>query len=206
MAASPPEADIDEKANIACFAVFARRKTARSRADDGVFRKSLEEQVLDQDFCANSYENDAADGFHSALEEMSESLADVDAEIGQDEGYQSYDYYCNDDGTGYKRKSYADRQGVDTGRDRQYKQDENIRRIRILFDGFDLQGLINHFSANRGQKSESDPMVIMCYVFSQGQTGQRADQGHERLKGTEENRHSQSVFDVQLPVRAAAYD
>jgi streptomycin 6-kinase len=32
---------IDDKTNIACFAVFARRKTARSRADDGVFRKSL---------------------------------------------------------------------------------------------------------------------------------------------------------------------
>jgi len=32
---------IDDKANIACFAVFARRKTARSRADDGVFRQSL---------------------------------------------------------------------------------------------------------------------------------------------------------------------
>jgi len=32
---------IDDKANIACFAVFARRKTVSSRADDGVFRKSL---------------------------------------------------------------------------------------------------------------------------------------------------------------------
>jgi len=32
---------IDDKTNIACFAVFARRKIARSRADDGVFRKSL---------------------------------------------------------------------------------------------------------------------------------------------------------------------
>jgi len=32
---------IDDKTNIACFAVFARRKTARSRADDGVFRQSL---------------------------------------------------------------------------------------------------------------------------------------------------------------------
>jgi len=41
MAASPPEADIDDKTNIACFAVFARRKNARSRADDGVFRQSL---------------------------------------------------------------------------------------------------------------------------------------------------------------------
>ncbi len=94
--------------------------------------------MLDQNLCANSYENDPAEGFHFALEEMSESLADVDAEIGQDEGYQSYDYYCNDDGAGYERKSYADRQCVDTGRDRQYQQDENIRGIRILFDGFDL--------------------------------------------------------------------
>jgi len=32
---------IDDKTNIACFAVFARRKIARSRADDGVFRQSL---------------------------------------------------------------------------------------------------------------------------------------------------------------------
>jgi len=32
---------IDDKTNIACFAVFARRKNARSRADDGVFRQSL---------------------------------------------------------------------------------------------------------------------------------------------------------------------
>jgi len=32
---------IDDKINIACFAVFARRKTVSSRADDGVFRKSL---------------------------------------------------------------------------------------------------------------------------------------------------------------------
>jgi len=32
---------IDDKTNIACFAVFVRRKNARSRADDGVFRKSL---------------------------------------------------------------------------------------------------------------------------------------------------------------------
>jgi len=31
---------IDDKANIACFAVFAKRKTARSRAADGAFRKS----------------------------------------------------------------------------------------------------------------------------------------------------------------------
>ena len=34
---------IDDITNIACFAVFARRKTARSRADDGVFRQSLEQ-------------------------------------------------------------------------------------------------------------------------------------------------------------------
>ena len=33
---------IDDKADIACFAVFSRRKTARSRADDRAFRKSLE--------------------------------------------------------------------------------------------------------------------------------------------------------------------
>ena len=32
---------IDDKTNIACFAVFARRKNARSRADDGFFRQSL---------------------------------------------------------------------------------------------------------------------------------------------------------------------
>ena len=32
---------IDDKTNIACFAVLARRKNARSRADDGVFRQSL---------------------------------------------------------------------------------------------------------------------------------------------------------------------
>jgi len=41
LTASPPEADIDDKTNIACFAVFARRKTVSSRADDGVFRQSL---------------------------------------------------------------------------------------------------------------------------------------------------------------------
>jgi hypothetical protein len=38
----PASGCIDDKTNIACFAVFARRKTARSRADDGVFRQSLE--------------------------------------------------------------------------------------------------------------------------------------------------------------------
>ena len=32
---------IDDKTNIACFAVFVRRENARSRADDGVFRQSL---------------------------------------------------------------------------------------------------------------------------------------------------------------------
>ncbi|KPK41691.1 MAG: hypothetical protein AMJ65_08965 [Phycisphaerae bacterium SG8_4] len=32
---------IDDTTNIACFAVFVRRKNARSRADDGVFRQSL---------------------------------------------------------------------------------------------------------------------------------------------------------------------
>jgi len=32
---------IDDTTNIACFAVFVRQKNARSRADDGVFRKSL---------------------------------------------------------------------------------------------------------------------------------------------------------------------
>ena len=32
---------IDDKTDIACFAVFVRQKTARSRADDGVFRESL---------------------------------------------------------------------------------------------------------------------------------------------------------------------
>ena len=41
LTASPPKADIDDKIDIACFAVFARRKNARSRADVGVFRKSL---------------------------------------------------------------------------------------------------------------------------------------------------------------------
>jgi hypothetical protein len=44
---------IDDKTNIACFAVFARRKTARSRADDGVFRQSLEsaKQLLESPGC-----------------------------------------------------------------------------------------------------------------------------------------------------------
>ena len=32
-----PSGCIDDKTDIACFAVFARRKNARSRADDGVF-------------------------------------------------------------------------------------------------------------------------------------------------------------------------
>jgi len=32
---------IADTSNIACFAVLARRKNARSRADDGVFRQSL---------------------------------------------------------------------------------------------------------------------------------------------------------------------
>jgi len=32
---------IDDITNIACFAVFARRKNVSSRADDGVFRQSL---------------------------------------------------------------------------------------------------------------------------------------------------------------------
>ena len=32
---------IDDISNIACFAVLARRQTARSRADDGVLRQSL---------------------------------------------------------------------------------------------------------------------------------------------------------------------
>ena len=38
----PASGCIDDRTNIACFAVFARRKIARSRADDGVFRQSLE--------------------------------------------------------------------------------------------------------------------------------------------------------------------
>ena len=32
---------IDDKTYIACFVVFARRKNARSRADDEVFRQSI---------------------------------------------------------------------------------------------------------------------------------------------------------------------
>ncbi len=40
LTASPPEADIDDKANIACFAVFAKRKTARSRTR----RRSLQKE------------------------------------------------------------------------------------------------------------------------------------------------------------------
>jgi len=32
---------IDDKTDIACFAVFARRKTVSSRADDGVSRQSI---------------------------------------------------------------------------------------------------------------------------------------------------------------------
>jgi len=31
---------VDDKTNIACFAVFARRKMARSRADDGIIRQT----------------------------------------------------------------------------------------------------------------------------------------------------------------------
>ena len=49
LTASPPKADIDDKTDIACFAVFARRKTACSRADDGVFRQSL---LIFQPFCS----------------------------------------------------------------------------------------------------------------------------------------------------------
>jgi len=37
---------IDDKADIACFAVFASRKTACSRADDGVFRQSLGDKTI----------------------------------------------------------------------------------------------------------------------------------------------------------------
>ena len=37
---------IDDIANIACFAVFARRKTVSSRADDEVFRQSLVDRCL----------------------------------------------------------------------------------------------------------------------------------------------------------------
>ncbi len=37
----PSSGCIDDETDIACFAVFARRKNARSRADDGVFRQNL---------------------------------------------------------------------------------------------------------------------------------------------------------------------
>jgi len=38
---------INDTTNIACFAVFVRRKNARPRADDGVFRQSLEYLSVD---------------------------------------------------------------------------------------------------------------------------------------------------------------
>ena len=43
---------IDDKTDIACFAVFAKRKTARSLADDGVFRQSL---YIFQPFCSTNH-------------------------------------------------------------------------------------------------------------------------------------------------------
>jgi hypothetical protein len=54
----PASGCISDKTNIACFAVFARRKNARSRADDGVFRQTptqdLYLSVLGRCQCANS--------------------------------------------------------------------------------------------------------------------------------------------------------
>ena len=38
---------IDDKGRIACLAVLARRRTARSRADDGVFRQSLGDAAIE---------------------------------------------------------------------------------------------------------------------------------------------------------------
>ena len=57
----PASGCIDDRTNIACFAVFARQKNARPRADDGVFRQSLAGMplTLRSERCAASRSGDS---------------------------------------------------------------------------------------------------------------------------------------------------
>ena len=49
-------------------------------------------------------------------------------------------------------------------------------------------------------------MVVVCDVFFEGKSCERADKRHKELKAAKEKGHSQDVFDVQLLGGAAAYD
>ncbi len=109
----------------------------------------LEKQMLKQYFQADADKYQSAEDFDFVFEKMSEFFADANTKIWEHKGYQAYDYHRSNNGAGDKWKRNANRQGIDTGRNGQDQQNKDIRRVKIFLDRFNLERLINHFSADR---------------------------------------------------------
>ncbi len=112
-------------------------------------KSCLEKQMLEQYFYTKANKYQSAEDFDFVFEKMAEFFADANAKIWQHKCYQAYDYHRSNNGAGDKWKRDANRQGIDTRSKGQNQQNKDIRRVKIFLDRFNLERLINHFSADR---------------------------------------------------------
>lgn len=95
------------------------------------------------------------------------------------------------------RQSDPRRQGVDAGRHRLGK-DQLISKGRGIAGKFRVSEILNgfdkHFSTQKSQKYQGDPMVHHFHVLAEGGAGKIADERHQRLKYPETDRRGDQFF------------
>ena len=88
--------------------------------------------MLGEDFGSEADEYDAAEGLDSAFEEVAEPFSYVDAEIGEDEGYNADDCDGQRERGDDEGKGNSDGEGVDAGGYGQGEQDKELGGVWVL--------------------------------------------------------------------------
>jgi len=141
---------------------------------------STEAKVLDQDFYADGDKNQAAENFDFVFKEMTESFSDDIADVGQGEGDYADQADGKHDGMGDQRKGKSYRQRVDACGDAENQQGDQAGWIRgFLFNLFNLEGFIDHFSPDNDQQNKGQPMIVDTDKAFKGFSGRKPQERHQ---------------------------
>ena len=154
-------------------------------------------QMLQQNFHTDQNQNDAAGQGRLVLILRAELMPDAYACRGKHKGRAadqrdgSYDPHLQES------ERNADRQRVDTGRDR---EDEKLFDIQLLPVGsavrrvlFFSDNLPDHPAADKSQQSECDPVVKACNIGFKLPAEQPTQKRHQGLKSSKEQGNDQSL-------------
>ena len=149
--------------------------------------------MLEEDFETDGDEDKAAEGLDFIFEEVTDSGADENSEIREEESDKTDEQNGRKEGGGEEGEGYSDSEGIDAGGNGENKKDGDFCGVEIYRFGFEFGGFVNHFDSDGKEETEGYPVVVGFDVFSDKQGRGEADEGHKGLEETEEGGHTEGA-------------